>query len=275
MAEYVPECKIYIFTAEEFADRVATHNDSQVVHFVIRDESFVGAFNCAGRFAKANGITSEAGFFNPGRREGLKLAYLEAADQIPGPIQWYVQAISSAMGVYGAFKGARELRAMGRTATVPRLLCVQQESCAPVARAFLDGAATVGPEYIVQKPQGIAKAILRGDPMRSYPYIRSMVLESNGTCAIATEAEIRSARTMVFEHEGIDICFASATAVAGLINLVRRGDFPQSETVLVNLTGADRAPEPLGRRVYLRRTADGWEPEHPAGYRYAPLRAAA
>jgi len=275
MAEYYPECRMFIFSAEDFADRVETRNDTQVTHFVIRDESFVGAFNCAGRFAEANDFTSERGFFNPGRREGLKLAYLEAVEQIPGPIGWYVQAISSAMGVYGAYKGARELRAMGRTDGVPRLLCVQQESCAPVSRAFLEGAATVRPQLVVRRPNGIAKAILRGDPMRSYPYIQSMVLESQGTCAIATEDEIRTARSMVLEYEGIDICFSAATAMAGLVGLVRRGDFPLSDTVLVNLTGADREPNTGGRRVYLRRVDDGWEPENPAAYPYAPLRVAA
>jgi threonine synthase len=275
MAEYYPECRIFIFTAEDFADRVESRSDDQITHFVIRDESFVGAFNCAGRFAEANNFTSERGFFNPGRREGLKLAYLEAAEQVPGPIHWYVQAISSAMGVYGAYKGARELRALGRADSVPRLLCVQQESCAPAARAFLEGASTVRPDLIVHKPMGIAKAILRGDPMRSYPYIRSMVLESNGTCAVATEAEIVTARRMVFEYEGIDICFSAATAVAGLVGLVRRGAFPQSDTVLVNLTGADRDPVTEGPRVYLRRVQDGWEPEDPVAYPYAKLRAAA
>ncbi len=38
------------------------------------------------------------------RREGLKLAFLEAAEQVPGPIDWYVQAISSGMGVYGTMQ---------------------------------------------------------------------------------------------------------------------------------------------------------------------------
>jgi threonine synthase len=102
-----------------------------------------------------------------------------------------------------------------------------------------------------------------------------MLLESNGTCAIATEAEIRVARTMVLEYEGIDICYSAATALAGLINLARSGGFPQSDTVLVNLTGADREVAAPGRRVYLRRVEDGWEPENPAAYPYAKLRVAA
>jgi len=99
-----------------------------------------------------------------------------------------------------------------------------------------------------------------------------MVLESGGTCAIATEAEIVAARTMVFEYEGIDVCYAAATAMAGVIGLVRRGLLPTSQTVLVNLTGGDRDAAAEGRRVYLRRVEDGWEPEDPAMYPYADLR---
>jgi len=43
------------------------------------------------------------------------------------------------MGVWGAFKGARELHALGRIDRLPRLLCVQQESCAPMVSAWRDG----------------------------------------------------------------------------------------------------------------------------------------
>ena len=58
---------------------------------------------------------------------------------MPGPIDWYVQAVSSAMGVYGTYKGAKELRDIGHIDRAPKLLCVQQETCAPLVRAYQDG----------------------------------------------------------------------------------------------------------------------------------------
>src|SRR5436190_13006565 len=138
-----PEMKMFLFTAEDFASRVQHADHDRVVHFVLRDASFVDAQNCSKSFARRHGLTSEGGFFNPARREGLKMAYLEAAEQVPGEIDWYVQAVSSAMGVYGVYKGARELQAMGRTKSLPRLMCVQQQSCAPMVRAFEEGSETI------------------------------------------------------------------------------------------------------------------------------------
>src|SRR5262249_16405502 len=106
-----PGMRMFLFTPESFGDRVHYEGGGQGVHFVLRDGSSREGLGCGGAFAERHRIAPERGFFNPGRREGLKLAFLEAAEQVPGPIDWYVQAVSSAMGVYGAFKGARELLA--------------------------------------------------------------------------------------------------------------------------------------------------------------------
>lgn len=270
IAPLYPECRIYLFTGENWQYRVQFADSDQVIHFVLKDATFVDAFDCAGHFAKKHGLRSERGFFNPGRREGLKITLLEAAEQIPRPIDWYVQAVSSAMGVYGCHKGAKELHGLGLIPKVPRLLCVQQESCAPMVRAFHEGSATIKPEHIVHRPNGIAEAILRGNPSRAYPYVRQIVLETNGTMVSVSEAEIRAARRLVNELEGLDPCFSASTALAGLAKLVNKGAFPAQDTVMVNLTGSDRIRESDGSRVHWLRAVEGtggavkeWEPADP------------
>jgi threonine synthase len=168
------------------------------------------------------------------------------------------------MGVYGTYKGAKELRAIGEIDRVPKLLCAQQESCAPLVHAYNDGSAAIEEKHIVRRPHGIAEAILRGDPSRVYPYVKSIVTESGGDCVAVTEAEIREARTMTEELEGISPCFSASTAVAGLMKQVKRGRFPCKETVLVNLTGGDRPRTPAAESVrWLRREGDGWAEERP------------
>jgi threonine synthase len=259
-----PGCRLYLFTAEDFWDRVTYPEGAEVVSFVLRDASFVDAFKCAGEFALLRGMTPERGFFNPARREGLKLAFLEATEQVPRPIDWYVQAVSSAMGVYGAFKGARELLGLGRIPRLPRLLCVQQETCAPMVRAHQAGSERIRPEDIVRRPHGIAKAILRGDPSRAYPYVRNCVSASQGGFAAVSETEMREARLMVEELEGIEACFSASAALAGLIQRVRSGDFPCQDTVLVNITGRDRQPCIVPREAHwLKPGTPGWVPEDP------------
>jgi threonine synthase len=260
-----PEMRMVLFTAEAFRERVNCGESGQVAPFILRGASFVDAFQCASALAGRLTLTAERGFFNPGRREGLKLAFMEATDQVDRPIDWYVQAISSAMGVQGTFKGCHELQEIGHIQYLPRLLCVQQDTCAPMVRAYEDGSHVIRPEHIVHSPTGIAKSILRGDPTRAYPYVRQIVDESDGGFVVVSETEIREARRMVEELEGVSICFSAAAAMAGLVRRVRRGEFPTCDTVLVNLTGRDREHSITSTRAHwLIRDGDGWAPEDPS-----------
>ncbi len=263
-----PGMRMFVFTAENFRTRVTYRDLPQIVHYVMKDATFVNAFDYSGIFARLNGLVSERGFFNLGRREGLKVTFLEAAEQIPRPIDWYVQGISSAMGVHGVYKGAKELHRMGRISRLPSLLCVQQESCSPMVRAWEEGCEQIQPHHIVHNPSGIAEAILRGDPTRAYPIIRGIVEESDGRFARVTDEEIRAARKLVLDLEGVDACFSASTAVAGLIKLARSGEFPLDDTVMVNLTGSDREADPDQPQHqdlrWLVKSGDGWISEDPA-----------
>jgi len=252
-----PDMHVSIFTAEKFVPRVQYADHAQVTHFGLREASFVQAADYATKYARQHGLTAEAGFFNPGRREGLKLAFLEACDQVPAPIDWYVQAVSSAMGVYGVHKGAGELRQLGQIPQLPKLLCVQQASCAPMVRAYEAGSPTIRPEHRVAQPVGIAEAILRGDPSRAYPHIRRIVDQSGGTFIAVTEAEMRAARRDVEALEGISICFSAAAAVAGIAALSRAGAVEPNAVIVVNLTGSDRPDTKPAENVEWLEPAQG------------------
>lgn len=256
----VPELVMYVFTASEFRHRLSLEGSERLVDVVLEDATFVEAFTAAGEFAERRGLVAERGFFNPGRREGLKVAWLEAAEQVPRHIDWYVQAVSSAMGVYGVYKAARELEELGLAGPPPRLLCVQQETCAPMVSAWRDGSEQIRPEDIVHQPTGLASAILRGDPSRAYPHVRRIVQESGGTFAAVSEGEIREAHRALHELERVPSCYAGATALAGLLQMRRNGVVAPTETVLVNVTGSDRpGTPPTAATRRLQRGAAGWD----------------
>ena len=257
-----PGWHIRIFTGERFVSRVSYIDRAVVEHFVLRGATFVEAAAFSREYAHRHRLEVDRGFFNPARREGLKLAFFEASEQIDRPIDRYVQAVSSGMGVYGVYKGAKELLALGKIERLPKLLCVQQTSCDPMARAYNDGSDCIRPEHIVKDPKGIALAILRGDPTRAYPYLRSSVSESGGTICSVDESEIRSARRLLANHEGIVCCYSASTALAGLVKLARNGQVAPSECVLVNLTGRDRsASAEASHAQWLRKAKDNdWVP---------------
>lgn len=263
--EHTAGMQMVLFTAESFVHRVNLGSSAHVTQFALRDATFVEAYSAAGAFAASRAVTPERGFFNPARREGLKLCFLEATRQVPTPIDWYVQAVSSGMGVYGTANGAAQLKRLGLISRTPRLLCVQQATCCPMVSAFRAEADHVRPEDIVARPTGIAEAILRGDPSRAYPNLRRRVLESQGDFVSVTEAEIRDARALVEELEGLHPCFNAATAVAGVLSLAKAGKLDRDATVLINLSGGERRHVPAPDRTFwLTRSpsADiGWVPE--------------
>jgi threonine synthase len=77
-----------------------------------------------------------------------------------------------------------------------------------------------------------------------------------------SETEIREARKMVSELEGIDCCFTASVAVAGLKRAAACGQVNPKDVILLNLTGADRpAMPPLRNVCYLQRTPEGWKSE--------------
>ena len=250
-----PDMTMHTFVGDEFLDRVA-HFDGPNVHlYWAPDESFVGASEAAAWFAAESGFVRDDGFFFFARREGLKTVYLEAALEVGGEIEYYVQSVSSAIGAFAAQRAARELQALGVTRSSPKLICVQESTCAPMARAFANGHERIDPTDVVERPRGLARATHRGDPSRVYPIMRRMVIESGGTMLEAGEEAIVTARDLARETEGLDICAASALAIAGAAALARSGRIEREAVVLLNLTGGDRAPSerPRGFRGRARR----------------------
>jgi len=232
-----PFCTMHLFVGEAFSDRVRYVSDNPgVVVNVMPGLSFTDTFNHARDEAKRRRVPFEGGFFNPARREGLKLAFLEATEQVPTPIQWYFQAVSSAMGIYGTWKGAQELLALKRISVLPKLVCVQQDSCCPMVKAFDEGSSEIKDHHVFHNPTGIAKAILRGNPSGCFPYVNSIVRESGGTMASVSEADILTARGRVKELEDIDAGYCGAATIAAVTALAGRGAIEPGETVLLNLT---------------------------------------
>lgn len=226
-----------LYIGEDFESRLRFAKDNPAVDVrVVPTSSFAQAFDVARAEAKRAGLVFEAGFFNPARREGLKLALFEAVDQVPETVTHYVQAVSSAMGLHGSWKGARELHALGRISCRPKMIGVQQESCNPMVRAWREKSGSIQPRHIVPHPSGIAKAILRGDPSGCYPYVFEAIKESGGTLEDVTEKEILSVQSELFSNEGISCGLCSAAALAAVRKLAARGEIDPASVVLLNMT---------------------------------------
>jgi threonine synthase len=200
-----------------------------------------GDYVTAGKRSRSEvqpGETPEGGFFNLGRREGAKLLYLEAYDDVErmgGRIDTIVQAVASGLGIVAAARAAEQSSAVRAWGRRPRLFCAQQTSCSPMVRAYrasLNGSDVRLPETL---PEGLASAILLGDPFSSFDYVAKEVRHSDGGFVDVTSSEIAAALQR-HSHE-VPLGDSAAVALASVYRLWEQGDLRGSEGVLVALTG--------------------------------------
>jgi threonine synthase len=206
----------------------------------IIDGSYADAMRAAREYAAERGIFAEGGFFNWARREGLKLAYLEAFDEMTTQPDVVVQAISSGMGIMAAHKAVTEYMSLGRLTRSPRFLMVQPDTCAPMARAWHEGRDALTDDDVIANPEGLASAILLGDGQASYRYMWDIARASGGSIIDVTQLQLIEARGMLRELEGHDVCYSSAATVAAVCKEAAAGRLGEDQVVLVNLTGAQR-----------------------------------
>lgn len=198
----------------------------------------------------AEKFSAETGIFleqcpNPARREGMKLAYIEAIEQLRRVPDWIFQAVSSGMGIVAAHKGIQEIKEIGGYKGEVKFVPCQQESCNPMVRAFRDNSRTIKPEHVIQNPNGIAKAISSGNPPGTYPYIYDIAKKSGGEIMDVNDDEILAAMELA-KQEDLIISQTAGVALASAIKKIRSGEVSKNETVLINITGGLREGQVFG-----------------------------
>jgi len=260
IARRFPDLEVDVFVGADFLPRLAFADAPNVRVHVLPGGRFADAGRAARWFAKREGATLDDGFFFFGKREGLKTTFYEAAEQVPRPIEVYVQSVSSGMGVVATRQAARELRGLGRIPREPRLVCVQEDTCDPMVRSFGRGAAQLHPADVIAEPSGLSLATLRGDPAGSYPVLQEMVRASGGAMVSVGAEALCRARERARGLEGLALCPTSAMTVAAAEILRRQGAIDVDTVVLLNATGTDRMARGTARADFrVERAGEGFQ----------------
>ena len=200
-------------------------------------EGHIGDCGAAARaFATETGALDVSTLREPYRIEGKKTLGLELAEQLgwtfPDAV---VYPTGGGTGLIGMWKAFGELARAGWVGgTPPRMYSVQAAGCAPVVRAFEDGADGCA-EW--PDPSTIAAGLRVPRPLGDRLILRAL-RESGGAAVAVTDAQLRAAACELQSSEGIDACPEGGAALAGALELKTRGLIRARERVVVFNTGA-------------------------------------
>ena len=171
----------------------------------------------------------------PYRVEGKKTMGFELAEQcnweLPDVI---IYPTGGGTGIVGMWKGFAELEAIGWIGEKrPRFISVQSTGCAPIVKAWEDGAAEATPWHHAQTvASGLRVPQAIGDFL-----ILEAIRKSNGAAIAVTDEAIREAMQLLPTTEGVLTCPEGAATVAALKQLVSKGMVEPSERVVLFNTG--------------------------------------
>ncbi|NMG83382.1 MAG: threonine synthase [Methanosarcinales archaeon] len=171
---------------------------------------------------------------NPYRLEGQKTIGFEIADQLGWEVpDRIVLPVGNAGNITAIYKGFKELKTLGITDTVPKMIGIQAEGAPPIVNAVRSNQQNIIPD---PDPETIATAIRIGNPVNARKALKA-VYESGGTAETVTDEEIITAQKQLAQMEGIGVEPASASSIAGLRKLLQNGTIDPDERIVCIATG--------------------------------------
>lgn len=198
-----------------------------------------GLIHDAGRLAQSlarqHGWFDVSTFKEPYRVEGKKTMGLELAEafawSLPDVI---IYPTGGGTGLVGMWKAFAELEALGwLRGPKPRMVSVQAEGCAPLVRAWEQGAERATPwEQAATIAAGLRVPTLFADRLAL-----RVLRESQGVAVAVSDAAIRQAQAWLAQLEGIFAAPEGAATVAALQHLCKSGWIHAEERVVLFNTG--------------------------------------
>jgi threonine synthase len=187
--------------------------------------------------AERGGYQDVSTLKEPYRIEGKKTMGYEIVEQLG----WRVPDVilyptGGGVGVIGIYKALLEMRELGWIAPdkLPRLVAVQAAGCAPIVRAFEEGATESQPAVDAHTVAfGITVPKALGDFL-----VLDAVYQTNGTAIAVTDEELLAEQRNLARAEGAFICPEGAACFAAVRQLRGSGWLSEHEEVVVLNTGA-------------------------------------
>src|SRR5256886_1339436 len=166
--------------------------------------------------------------------EGEKTLAFEVCEQLDAGVPVaLVLPVGSGGNVSAIWKAVTEFQTLGVAKTRRRMIGVQADNAAPIAKAGKRKQNKIQP---VTNPRTIASAIRIGSPV-NWTKVLPAINESRGTAETVSDKEILQAQRDLASKEGIFAEPASAASIAGLRKSREAGRVDRSDLVVCVTTG--------------------------------------
>ena len=205
-------------------------------HVTLVDGLITDAGKLAAETGKPLGWYDVSTMKEPYRVEGKKTMGYELAEQFGWTLpDWIVYPTGGGTGLIGMWKAFAEMQAIGwlSSGQRPKMVTVQAEGCAPIVRAFEQGAeraATWENAHTVADGLRVPRAI--GDFL-----ILKAIRESGGTAVAVSDASMVHDMLAIGSLEGVSAAPESGAALSAIRHLVATGRIQPHETVVLFNTG--------------------------------------
>ncbi len=211
---------------------------SHGAELLLIDGNFSNSYRRAQEIAaEKNYVNTTSTFINPYNLEGDKMVAYELQMQLGQVPEAILIPTGSGPLVVGVMKGYRDLLHQGKIATLPKMVAVQVESCAPIVEAFDHGEKEVKAwtKEIKTAAQGIS------DPLIGYAgdgtYTLDIVRQSGGWAIALNEDEVADSVASLATREGL---YVEPTGAVGLGAYKKTSRFRPSFSRRVDCLHADR-----------------------------------
>ncbi|HEX6322695.1 MAG TPA: threonine synthase [Vicinamibacterales bacterium] len=173
----------------------------------------------------------------PYRIEGKKTMGYEVAEQLGWRLpDWIIYPTGGGTGMVGMWKAFAEMEALGwlpAGGPRPRMVTVQAEGCAPIVRAFEQGAER---SEMWQNAHTAADGLRVPKAIGDFLVLRA-VRESGGAAVAVSDADMIADMKLTGALEGVSAAPEGGAAVHALRVLIARGLIHPDHTVVVFNTG--------------------------------------
>ena len=172
----------------------------------------------------------------PYRIEGKKTMAYEVAEQLGWSLpDWIVYPTGGGTGMVGMWKAFEEMEHIGwlEPGRRPRMVSVQAEHCAPIVRAFEQGAER---SEMWKDARTVADGLRVPKAIGDFLVLRA-VRESGGTAVAVQDADMVAGMRELGRREGISAAPEGGAALQAVKQLLRDGVVKPSDTVVIFNTG--------------------------------------